>query len=164
MKRNPALIALGLLLVVGGVLGAAVTSFSTNLAHGIGGMYDQRLFPLAIVIVAATLAAGVSLFLWPKLGVLVAVAALTPQAISFAVGSVAYAFNLWPNYRIEFGFPFGTDADGALSYSFDTPGWILRTDAHFIGAGFGIDLVTTAIILFVVCAYWFQRPLVPRPN
>jgi hypothetical protein len=164
MKRNPALMALGLLLVVGGVLGAAVTSFSANLAHGIGGMYDQRLLPLAIVIVAATVAAGISLFLRPKLGALLAVAALTPQAISFAVGSVAYAFNLWPNYRVEFGYPFGAGADWALSYSFDTPGWILRTDAHFTGAGVGIDLVATAIILFVVYAYWLQRPQVPRPN
>ncbi|MBY4597973.1 hypothetical protein K3217_20845 [bacterium BD-1] len=164
MNRGRALMALGVLMVVGGVLGAAVASFSARLAQDIGGMYDERLLPLAVVTVAATIASGVALFLKPKLGVFLATAALIPQVVSFAIGSVAYAFNLWPNYRVELGFPGGFGADSAWSFELDTPGWMLRTDANFTGAGIGIDLVATAIILAVVSAYWLHPRPGKRPN
>ena len=149
---------LGVLFVLAGVWGLlAVYAFAQ--IPSFAGAEDRRLLPLAILVATANSVAGIALFVRPILGFAVALVAQIPQAFSFAVGSVAYALNLWPNYRAEFFFQGLDPRDAhALFYSFTTtPSWILRTDADYSGLGLGVDLVSTAVIVLLLGGLWAHR-------
>ena len=155
--------ALATLFFLGGVWACGVSNLIVELSS-IG--FDQGLGPIAAILALTMCAAGVVWFFRPVLGMALAAATLIPQAFSFAGGSIAYALNFWPNYRMELMVP----GAGNKLLSFSThpfslsPSWRLTTDGNYLGFGIGIEVVCFMILVALAVALVVSRHTGNAPN
>ena len=155
--------ALASLFFFGGAWACVVSLYLLQL--GSLGIF-RGLGPVAGVIALTMCAAGVIWFFRPVIGMTLAIAALIPQAFSFAVGNVVYAVHFWPNCGIEFLVP-GPGSrvfDASINSCKLSPTWRLSTDASYVGTGFGVEIVSLTIIVALIAALMATRRTGNAPN
>ena len=142
------------------LLGGVWACFAANLwIWAMPGGWEQDLAVPASLAALVTVAAEALWFFQPRLGIALAIATMIPQPFSFAHGSVAYAFHLWPNYRIELDIIGSRDNLANVfvhDFSF-VPQYMLRTDADYVGFGLGLELVSFLALLVLLHLFALSR-------
>ena len=111
---------------------------------------------------AASIAAGLALWVRPKIGVPLSLFVQLPQAFSFAIWRITYVFALGPFYGVEL--TFNSTVELERSCHFETyfhvfePTFILRTGPRHAGFGLGVNLVSVIIVALLL---WSSRSSKP---
>jgi hypothetical protein len=124
-------------------------------------MIGHAAVPYAEVLAAASIIAGITLWVKPAVGLPFSAAVQIPQAFSFAIASIAYTLSFGATYTLAISVP--DPGLGLRSYRLETfseflwPTLIFRSDAHFVGFAIGVNLVAFALTVYLLWSLLRQR-------
>ena len=127
---------------------------------------SERLLPFSLVISLITTASGVVLLFRQKLGLAAAIFTQVPQAVSFAVGSVAYVLHLGPQVTFEVSVPGpGGQSVGTYWYGLSyLPELGLHTERNYVGFGVGFNLLAVGLLFWLLWALLASFRVRTAPN